>query len=37
MLTPGIKRWLWFIALWATGVGSLLLLALIIRLLLPSM
>ncbi len=37
MLTPGLKRWLWFIALWAAGVSTLLLVALLIRLLLPGM
>jgi hypothetical protein len=37
MLSSSLKRWLWFIALWAAGVGTLLLVALLIRLLLPGM
>ncbi len=32
-----LQRWLWFIALWLAGVGTLLLLASLIRWLLPGM
>ncbi len=37
MRNLSLQRWLWFIALWAAGVGVLLLLASLIRWLLPGM
>lgn len=37
MRNLSLQRWLWFIALWFAGVGALLLLASLIRWLLPGM
>jgi len=37
MLNPCLKRWLWFITLWAAGVGSVSLVALFIHWVLPGM
>lgn len=37
MRNPCLKRWLWFLALWAGGVVALLLVAMLIRWALPGM
>ena len=37
MLNASLKRWLWLFAIWAASVGALLLVALLIRLLIPGM
>ncbi len=31
MVRPGVKRWLWFVALWAAGVATVGVVSLILR------